>query len=78
MSKGEMMNLSIEEGGVGVDSREGRKSLLAQRDFPSLPLSYRLAWKLLGWGFGRQDGFWITDAYLSLEPVAWQGRRPKV
>jgi hypothetical protein len=34
----------------------------AQR--PKMPLGYRLAWTLLGWGFEREDGFWIADAYL--------------
>jgi hypothetical protein len=34
----------------------------AQR--PKMPLGYHLAWRLLGWGFKREDGFWIADAYL--------------
>ena len=32
----------------------------AQR--PKMPLGYRLAWTLLGWGFERADGFWFADA----------------
>jgi hypothetical protein len=35
---------------------------------PVCPLGHRLAWKLLGWGFGREDGFWIADAFLQDEP----------
>jgi hypothetical protein len=43
---------------------------------PRTPLAYRLAWKLLGWGFGRDSGFWIADAYLSFEPrSAWEVER---
>ena len=38
----------------------------AQR--PKMPLGYRLAWRLLGWGFERADGFWIADAYLQDMP----------
>jgi hypothetical protein len=35
---------------------------------PKMPLGYRLAWRLLGWGFEREDGFWIADAYLQDVP----------
>jgi hypothetical protein len=46
---------------------------------PVYPLSYRLAWKLLGWGFAREDGFWIADAYLQDMPLSkrdiWWGNR---
>jgi hypothetical protein len=37
-------------------------------DNSKMPLGYRLAWRLLGWGFEREDGFWIADAYLQDVP----------
>jgi len=35
---------------------------------PKMPLGYRIAWTLLGWGFERENGFWIADAYLQDMP----------
>jgi hypothetical protein len=36
--------------------------------FTKMPLGYRLAWTLLGWGFDREDGFWFADAFLQDMP----------
>jgi hypothetical protein len=47
----------------------------AQR--PKMPLGYRLAWRLLGWGFEREDGFWIADAYLQDIPYCSQATPSK-
>jgi hypothetical protein len=38
--------------------------------FNKLPLSYRLPWRLLGWGFDREDGFWFADAFLQDMPLS--------
>jgi hypothetical protein len=36
--------------------------------FATMPLGYRLAYWLLGWGFDREDGFWFVDALLQDMP----------
>jgi hypothetical protein len=37
---------------------------------PKMALGYRLVWTLLGWGFDRQDGFSLADAFLQDVPLS--------
>src|SRR6202044_669188 len=70
--------LAMVAGPTGVTMTDTAAQASSPTSFTKMPMGYHLAWRLLGWGFERADGFWIADAYLQDIPLSkrdiwWKG-----